>query len=117
MTTIETTFWIITRNEESDVKPGTVIGKYLFFSDDKNLLQITGEDILREHKLSHMKISADKNHNADSGFGYVLCVYSNNSELRDELKSKETSILNYRFFKSDNATRAGIYSKQYKKTL
>lgn len=116
MRTVETTFWVWTKNEESEIKPGQVIGKYLFFSDDKKLLQNTGEEILKEHKLPHMKISADKNAGADDGFGYVLCVYSNDSSLMNELKQKVVPGLNYRFFKTDDATRAGIYSDKYKKT-
>ena len=116
MTTVETTFWVWTRNEETEIKPGQVIGKYLFFSDSKELLQKLGEEILKEHKLPHMKISADRNVGADEGFGYVLCVYSNNSNLRNELKQKEAPGINYRFFKTDDATRAGIYSKKYKDT-
>jgi hypothetical protein len=116
MRTVETTYWTWTKNEETGVKPGEVIGKYLFFSDDKALLQKTGEEILSEHGLPHMKISADRNAGADEGFGYVLCVYSKDSSLRNELKQKEVPGLNYRFFKTDDATRAGIYSKNYKDT-
>jgi hypothetical protein len=93
-----------------------VIVKYLFFSDDKALLQKTGEEILLEHGMPHMKISADKNAGADKGFGYVLCIYSKDSNLKDGLKQKEVPGLNYRFFKTDDATRAGIYSDKYKKT-
>lgn len=116
MLTKETLYWILTWNKDSDVKPNDVIGKYLFFSDDKSVLQKVGEDILREYNLPSMKISTGKNSNAESGFGYVLCIYTDNFSLKDILKNKEVPGLNYRYFKTDDATRAGKYSNQYRKT-
>ncbi len=116
MLTKETLYWILTWNKESEIKSSDVIGKYLFFSDDKSMLQKVGEDILREYNLPSMKISSSKNHNAEAGFGYVLCVYTDNFSLKDILKDREVPGLNYRYFKTDDATRAGKYSTQYRKT-
>ncbi len=109
----ETPFWTWTLNDSIE-RPSSILGKYLFFSDDRKLLQKTGEEILAAYNLSHMKISVDKSPKSDVGFGYVLCIYSESSNLSNELKSRECPGLNYRFFKTDADTRNGVYSDKHK---
>ena len=77
---------------------GTV-GKYLFFSKDRNALIKIGKRILKDKKLSRAKVS-----NTTKDGVHVLCVYDVSARYKYELKEYETINVYYRYWKSDKQT-------------
>src|SRR5262249_55220137 len=90
---------------------------YLFFSVNRDLLV----DIAVE-ELEKGGFHQAKTHMADvippTG-EYVLCLYYKDNSRRDELAAKYRNRpeLNYRYWKSDEDTRAGKYSKEFLEKL
>jgi hypothetical protein len=100
--------------ERSDtVVPYEINGKYLFFSPSRELLV---EIAIGE--LENGGFHQAKTHMADitppSG-EYVLCLYYKDESRKYELakKYKDRIGLNYRYWKSDDDTITGKYSKQF----
>ena len=93
-------------SECSNTLHGTV-GKYLFFSYNKQELINLCETILKEYNLSHGKVPFE-----DSSSEYVLCVYDVRNRFANELSKFQTPTIKYRFWKSDSATMRGVYSKR-----
>ncbi len=104
-------FWI--KNENSDQNRNEIKGKYLFFSDDKEQLIDLAKDLLKKYNLLIAKTPSTDTPNNSKGFGFVLCVYDTVNRYCNELKEYETSDISFRYWKSDNATIAGKYSKQF----
>jgi len=108
--------WIYFLNQEARADSKDVIkGKYLFFSDDKTKLIEIGKKMLVENNLSHFKIPASDIPNKGEGFGFVLCLYDTEPKLKYKLSKYEEEGVNYRYWKSDDDTRTGKYSENYKK--
>jgi hypothetical protein len=107
----DTGYWIYII---SDKKPSYVnTGKYLFFSKDKErLVEIAKNEIL-EHDFHVAKVN---NSLLGSSTEYVLCLYysddSRKYELAERYKEKDHDI-NYRYWKSDEDTLKGKYSKEF----
>ena len=100
--------WTYIINE--DVKlTSPIIGKYLFFSSNKEELIELAKTILNDFELSRAKVPTKSRQNTD----YVLCVYSIDDNLKYKLKQYETNSIRYRYFKTDADTKAGKYSNQY----
>lgn len=98
--------------EQSSSHTGNLAGKYLFFSQDKQLLINTAITEIREHDFEVAKISQ----NPRSG-DFVLCLYWHDDSRRYELKDRYRGmqeVIRYRWWKSNADTRAGKYSKQFK---
>ena len=101
----------------SETAPYEITGKYLFFSVNRDLLV----DIAVE-ELEKGGFHQAKTHMADvippTG-EYVLCLYYKDNSRRDELAAKYRNRpeLNYRYWKSDEDTRAGKYSKEFLEKL
>lgn len=93
----------------------TTKGKYMFFSDDKQDLINLAKVILPKYNLYQAKTPESNVPNKTNGFGFVLCVYDFKNRYASELKEFETSSITYRYWKSDNSTRKGKYSKRYKR--
>jgi len=104
-------FWI--KNNESKQNRSEIVGKYLFFSDNKNELIGLAENILEKYNLLIAKTPSSDTPNNSKGFGFVLCIYDTKNRYCDELKKLETNTISFRYWKSDNATRAGKYSSQF----
>ena len=88
-----------------------ITGKYLFFSKDKKLLSTIAIDEILNNGFSVAKISSTSSLN-----GHVLCLYYKDDSRKHELKAKygnNESGLQYRYWKSDQATDDGIYSEEY----
>ena len=83
---------------------GTV-GKYLFFSCNKQELINLCEVILKEFNLSHGKVPQDYTPN-----NYVLCVYDVKPRYSKELTKFATDTIKYRYWKADAKTMQGVYS-------
>ena len=104
-------FWI--KNNQSTQNRSDIKGKYLFFSDDKEELIELAKVLLEKHDLAIAKTPSSDVPNESEGFGFVLCVYDSENRHCKELKESETDTISFRYWKSDDATRAGSYSKQY----
>jgi len=91
----------------------SLTGKYLFFSEYKERLHEIAEIEIRDHGFQLAKVSK-KAHHSD----YVLCLYWKDNSRKDELAKRYASRQNldikYRYWKSDESTRAGIYSDEFK---
>ena len=102
-------FWI--KNNDSKQSRNEIKGKYLFFADDKEQLIMLAKKILKKYELLIAKTPSSNIPN--NGTGFVLCVYDTENRYCNELKDLETNGILFRYWKSDNATRAGKYSKQF----
>lgn len=100
------------RFERTEPPPYEITGKYLFFSANRDLLiQIALEELGKggfHHAKTHMvgvKPSGE----------YVLCLYYKDDSRKHELaaKYKGRSDLKYRYWKSDQDTYQGKYSKEF----
>ena len=80
------------------------IGKYLFFSTDREALKELGKKILTENDLHHGKVSARLR---DGYTEYVLCVYDAGPNLLKEMEQYESKEFKYRYWKSDEQTLKG----------
>jgi len=88
-----------------------ITGKYLFYHTDSKVLEKLATDEIQNNSFDIAKISAEL-----SKFpNYVLCLYSQNDSRKDELAKKyqEKNGIKYRYWKSDEDTLKGKYSKQY----
>ena len=105
--------WVWVKNNQSDQNRNEIKGKYLFFSDDKEKLIELSKFILKKYNLLVAKTPSSDIANDSKGFGFVLCVYDTINRYCKELKNLETNDISFRYWKSDDATRAGKYSKQF----
>lgn len=89
---------------------GSLEGKYLFFSDDQELLIRTIEDEILNHGFKDAKVIAEPR-----GKDYVACLYWHSPDRKHELAERHgnTPNLKYRYWKSNADTRAGKYSAQH----
>lgn len=104
-------YWI--KNNNSDQIRSDIKGKYLFFADSKEILVKLATNVLEKYNLLIAKVPSSDIPNTSKGFGFVLCIYDTSNRYCSKLKNLETSTISFRYWKSDNATRAGKYSKQY----
>lgn len=81
------------------------IGKYLFFSSDKELLVELAQELLIKYKLHHAKVPTSMR----PGYSkYVLCVYDVGENFSDEMKQYQTETIEYGYWRSDEDTLKGI---------
>lgn len=94
--------------EQSSSFYGDWDGKYLFFSDNRQLLLSIAVDEIKEWGFKDAKVSIKPNKS-----DYVLCLYWRDDERGYELMNRHghNSELRYRWWKSNADTRAGKYSK------
>ncbi|MGA2574104.1 MAG: hypothetical protein ABSF36_07920 [Candidatus Methanomethylicaceae archaeon] len=103
-------YWIwLLRNEKPTYR---ITGKYLFFSEDKDKLIRIGINELQNHGFHEAKVN---NELQEGQTEYVLCVYYKDDSRKSELaeRNKEEYRVKYRYWKSDAATLAGKYSKEF----
>lgn len=97
-------------------KEPEITGKYLFFSEHKEELDRVAIEELENGGFSHAKINTDEH---KKGKDYILCLYYGDDSRKFELaeKYKDNNKIQYRYWKSDEATLKGIYSTQFLETL
>ncbi len=101
----------------SETAPYEITGKYLFFSADRDLLvEIAIEELETggfHQAKTHMTDVAPPTGE------YVLCLYYKDNSRRNELAAKYQNRpeLKYRYWKSDEDTQAGRYSKEFLEKL
>jgi len=86
-------------------------GKYLFFHANSELLEKIARDEIENNGFDMAKINTELGKHTD----YILCLYSQNDSRKDELAEKYQAKngIKYRYWKSDEDTLKGKYSKQY----
>lgn len=96
----------------SDKPPYEITGKYLFFSHIRKVLADFACEEIRSRRFHLAKIPVEgriicKEH--------VLCLYYSDDSLKHELaeKYRNREDLKYRYWKSDESTRRGVYSRQF----
>ena len=92
--------------------PYSIIGKYLFFSDDKDkLIEIAANEI-ENHGFHKAKVN-DKC--LEGQTDHVLCLYYADDSRKHELaeRNKQEYGVKYRYWKSDSDTLKGKYSKEF----
>lgn len=92
--------------------PYDITGKYLFFSKDRDLLAQIATEELESNGFHKAKIPMVGNNRGDD---YVLCLYYKDDSRKRELAGKygEREDVRYRYWKSDEDTRAGKYSDTF----
>lgn len=102
--------WIWLLSEE---KPSySITGKYLFFSEDRDkLLRIAANEI-ENHGFHIAKVNMRL---LEGQTDYVLCLYYKDDSRKHELaeRNKKEYGVKYRYWKSDEATLKGQYSKEF----
>lgn len=92
-------------------KPNYIIkGKYLFFCENRKVLKKIAIEEIEDNGFHHAKVNMEgKKH----GIDYVLCLYYKDDTRKKELaeKYKDQSKVKYRYWKSDEDTLKGDYSK------
>lgn len=93
-----------------------ITGKYLFFSEDKDELERIAINELESGGFFHAKINTDEH---KKGKEYVLCLYFADDTRKLELanKYKNNPNVKYRYWKGDEDTLRGKYSKQFLEQL
>ena len=89
-----------------------VLGKYLFFSKSRAVLETVIIEEMENGGFWRAKINTDKHKIGDE---HVLCLYYTDDSRKYELanKYKNTPELKYRYWKSDEDTLKGKYSKEF----
>lgn len=107
-------YWLWLIGEE---KPNyKIIGKYLFFSSDKDkLIEIATNDI-EKHGFHEAKVNTNL---LKGQTEHVLCLYYKDDSRKYELaeRNREEYGVKYTYWKSDEATLKGQYSKEFLEKL
>lgn len=104
--------WLFSGNEPAY----GITGKYLFFSEDKDkLIQIATEEI-ENHDFHVAKVNENL---LEGQTDHVLCLYYKDDSRKHELaeRNKQEYGVKYRYWKSDEATLKGQYSKEFLEKL
>lgn len=110
-----TGYWIYINSRQ---KPNyEITGKYLFFYEEiDKLIEIAKNEILN-HSFHVAKVNSSL---LGSNTDHVLCLYfkddSRKNELADRSKFEYLNV-KYRYWKSDEDTRKGKYSDEFKNKL
>ena len=104
--------WLLSP-EEPDYQ---ITGKYLFFDPDKEKLIRIAEKEIAEHGFHEAKVN---NSLLEGRTEYVLCLYFENDLRKHELAERNNRDygVKYRYWKSDEATLKGEYSKEFLERL
>jgi hypothetical protein len=89
-----------------------ITGKYLFFSLYRQALIDIAEIEIGFYDFDLAKINTELLH---PGSDWVLCIYWKDNRRKFELATRYRfmSDVNYRYWKSDERTKKGIYSGRY----
>jgi hypothetical protein len=100
--------------EREEQEPYKITGKYLFFSPHREKLVKIAKHEIQNDDFYSAKIPLQGN---NLGEDYVLCLYYKDDSKKELLAEKyrklEKEGIKYRYWKSDEATLSGDYSKQF----
>jgi len=107
-------YWIWLFSEEEPSYE--ITGKYLFFSEDKDRLIEIATNEIKNHGFHEAKVNESL---LKGQTEHVLCLYYKDDSRKYELaeRNKQKYGVNYRYWKSDMATRQGQYSKEFLEKL
>lgn len=114
MKTMMTVNWIWLFSEE---KPNyKITGKYLFFSSNKDKLIEIASNEIEKHGFHRAKVNMCL---LKGQTEYVLCLYYEDDSRKHELaeRNEKEYRVKYRYWKSDEATLKGQYSKEFLEKL
>jgi len=103
-------YWLWLLSEE---KPNyTITGKYLFFSEDKDKLIGIATSEIENHGFHRAKVNENL---LEGQTEHVLCLYYKDDSRKQELaqRNKQEYEVKYRYWKTDEATLKGQYSKEF----
>lgn len=103
-------YWIWLLSEE---KPSySIAGKYLFFSEDKDKLISIATNEIKNHGFHRAKVNMNL---LEGQTEHVLCLYYKDDSRKHELadRNKQEYGVKYRYWKSDEATLKGQYSREF----
>lgn len=109
-----TGYWIWLFSEK---KPNyDISGKYLFFSSDKDKLIGIATNEIENHEFHKAKVNSNL---LEGQTEHVLCLYYKDDSRKHELaeRNKQEYDVKYRYWKSDEATLKGQYSKEFLEKL
>ena len=107
-------YWIWLVSEE---KPNyEITGKYLFFSSDQDKLIEIATNEIEKHRFHRAKVNMRL---LKGQTEHVLCLYYEDDSRKHELaeRNKKEYGVKYRYWKSDEATLSGQYSKEFLEKL
>jgi len=92
-----------------------ITGKYLFFHPNFEILTQVANDEIAHNDFDVAKINSSLDKHATD---YVLCLYYRDDSRKNELADKyqKKNGIRYRYWKSDEDTVKGKYSKEYLET-
>jgi hypothetical protein len=93
-----------------------ITGKYLFFCEDKDKLIGIATNEIENHGFHEAKINENL---LEGQTEHVLCLYYKDDSRKHELadRNKQEYDVKYRYWKSDEATLKGQYSKEFLEKL
>jgi hypothetical protein len=89
-----------------------ITGKYLFFCEDKDKLIELARNEMENHGFHEAKVNENL---LEGQTEYVLCLYYKDDSRKHELAERNNQEygVKYRYWKSDEATLKGQYSKEF----
>ena len=89
-----------------------ITGKYLFFHEKPNILTKIAKEEIAHNNFDVAKINSEL---LGTSTEYVLCLYYTDDSRKNELAKKYQGKdgIHYRYWKSDEDTRKGKYSKEF----
>lgn len=95
------------------------MGKYQFFSDDKEILIKLAKEILIKYCLFNAKVPLGNTpRKTNKGFGFGLFIYDSKPKLKIELRNyADEKTIRHRYWKSDDDTLKGKYSNKFIESL
>jgi len=93
-----------------------ITGKYLFFNSNPKILEKVAREEIGNNGFDVVKISTEL---LGRQTEHVLCLYFKDDSRKDELAKKyqEKNGIKYRYWKSDEDTLKGKYSKQFREEV
>jgi len=89
-----------------------ITGKYLFFDEKPEMLEKVAKEEIENNGFDLAKRNVELSGTATE---YVLCLYYKDDSRKHELAEKYKGKIKYRYWKSDEDTLKGKYSKEYLK--
>ena len=103
--------YFMTRKFLKNPKALGLSGEYLFFHTNPDVLEKIARDEIENNGFDVAKISAELGKFPN----YVLCLFYQNDSRKDELAEnyQGKNGIEYKYWKSEEDTQKGKYSKQY----
>ena len=89
-----------------------ITGKYLFFDEKPEMLEKIAKEEIENNGFDLAKRNVEL---SGTQTEYVLCLYYKDDSRKHELAKKYKGKIKYRYWKSNEDTSKGKYSKEYLK--